>query len=306
MIEMTSLAERPMHRILDLSESPARLRVAHRQLVVHRDDGDTSVPLNEVAVLIVAHAQITYTHAVLTGVVECGGVFVTCNEKSLPIGMLLPLAGHGTQVERFAAQATASAPTKKRMWQKVVRAKIAAQASALEALHGDDAGLRALLPLVRSGDPANVEARAARRYWPALFIEQAFRRDRDATGSNAMLNYGYAVLRAITARAICASGLHPSLGIHHHNRYGTYPLADDLMEPLRPIVDTVVAKQLHDSRNSGELTTVDKRALLESLLVRYECGGEQRTLFDITQRLAASLCDVLIGKRQDLCLPKIL
>ena len=148
--------------------------------------------------------------------------------------MLLPLVGHHLQARRFVAQAAASVPTKKRLWRQIVRAKIELQAHTLETLHGDSAGVRPLMRLVRSGDPENVEARAARAYWPLLFADDDFRRDHERGDQNRLLNYGYTVLRAIVARAICAAGLHPALGLHHHNQYSAFCLADDLMEPFRP------------------------------------------------------------------------
>ena len=180
------------------------------------------------------------------------------------------------------------------------------QAKVLEQLHHDDAGLRTLVSQVRSGDPSNVEARAARRYWPALFIDHAFRRDRDLPGVNSVLNYAYAVLRAITARAICAAGLHPSLGLHHHNKYGTYPLADDLMEPLRPLVDLQVANLLKNGCNVESLSPDAKRVVLEMMFDKYCCGGELRSLFDITARMASSVVDVICGPSKKMTLPELL
>jgi len=174
----------------------------------------------------------------------------------------------------------------------------------LEYRSGQDHGLRALAAEVRSGDPENVEARGARLYWPALFGE-AFRRDRDAADLNRHLNYGYAVLRAITARAVCAAGLHPSLGIHHHNRYDAFCLADDVMEPFRPLVDRLVVN-LHD-RNGPDLPLDrdTKRALLASLLERYEFEDETRSLFDWVNRTASSLAAVICEEAEKVYLPRL-
>lgn len=294
------------HRILDFSETPARLSVRHRNLVVEpRDQPAVSMPLGDVAVMVVSHPQVHYTHAVLSGLAETGGVFVTCDGNRLPIGMLLPIAGHHVQVERFAAQACASLPLKKRLWKQVVQAKIKAQSLVLERLHGDDGGLAQLVAQVRSGDTANVEARAARRYWSLLFADREFRRNRDLPDENRLLNYGYAVLRAIVARAICAAGLHPSLGIHHHNRYSTYCLADDLMEPLRPIVDEAVAGMLAGDDSPPALDRDTKVGLIETLMARYEFAGEQRTLFNVSQRMAASLAGCYQGELRTIEIPQI-
>jgi CRISPR-associated protein Cas1 len=210
-----------------------------------RDTETQTIPFADIAVLVTSHPQISFTQAALAGLAAAGGMLIVSNEKHLPAAMLLPLSTHSTQTERFARQAAVSLPTRKRAWQQIVQAKLRAQARLLEETTGADQGLRVMAAKVRSGDPDNLEAQAARIYWPALLGKDAsgepFRRDPEGEGINVHLNYGYAVLRAIVARALCASGLHPSLGVHHHNRYDTFCLADDLMEPFRPLVDRVVA-----------------------------------------------------------------
>jgi CRISP-associated protein Cas1 len=293
-----------INRILDFSESPARLRVRLAQLIIQREDRpEVSVPLADLAVVVVAHPQITFSQAVLAGLATAGGVFVTCNGQNLPVGMLLPLAAHGTQAERFAAQARAKVPVRKRLWQQIVRAKIMAQAALLTELRGTDFGLRALAARVHSGDPHNIEARAARRYWPRLFADAAFRRHRENEDQNILLNYGYAVLRAIVARAICAAGLHPSLGIHHHNRYNAFSLADDLMEPFRPTVDRSVAEYMSTRDEPYRLEAAAKQHIIGELTGRYIVDGRQRTLFDTAARMASSLADVFLGNTEELELP---
>ena len=204
-------------RILDIPEGPARLSVNLGRLVIKRGEETVTMPISELAVLVVSHPAVSYTHAVLAGLCAEGGAVVLCNEKRLPVGMLFPLEGHFAQVERFSAQAASSLPTKKQLWKQIVRAKVLAQGRLLEKLSGADRGLILMARRVRSGDPSNIEAQASRRYWPALFGED-FRRNPDSPGENQLLNYGYAVLRAVVARAVCAAGLHPSLGLHHHNR----------------------------------------------------------------------------------------
>jgi len=293
-------------RIIDLAEEPARLSVRTSCLVIAcGEEGEVTVPLGEVAVLVLANPQVSLTQSVLAGMAAAGNIVVICDEKRMPNGMLLPLAGHFTQGERFALQAGASLPTCKRLWQSLVRAKIGAQARVLCEVRGHDAGLPELVAKVRSGDPGNVEAEAARRYWPALFLDKRFRRDRYGGGQNRLLNYGYAVLRAIVARSVCAAGLHPSLGLHHHNRYDAFRLVDDLIEPFRPMVDRAVAAycDVH-----GRDAAVDKQAkafLVGALMGRFHLGKEQRSLFDIANRTAASLADVFAGKRRTLVLPEL-
>ncbi len=290
-----------------------------------RDTQAQTVPLADLAVLIVSHPQVSFTHAVLAGIAQAGGIFIACNEKHMPAAMLLPLETHSTQAERFSRQAAAPLPLRKRAWQQVVQAKIRAQARLLSEVSGrksgipNDCGLENLAAQVRSGDPQNLEARAARIYWKNLFGEddpagggQAFRRDPEGEGINPHLNYGYAILRATVARALCAAGLHPSLGLHHHNRYDAFCLADDLMEPFRPIVDRVVAN-LNDNRRGGPASETgslpldkdSKKTILEGLLGRFDCDGESRTLFDWVSRAASSLAAVIEGSQQKLTLPSL-
>ena len=263
-----------------------------------------SAPLVDLAVVLVSHPQVTYTQAVLSGLAEAGGTFVACNRRNLPVGMFLPLVNHHAQAERFAAQASAPLPLRKRIWQQIARAKIAAQSQTLKKLYDTDHGLMELLPLVRSGDPSNVEARAARRYWPHLFDNLNFRRHRENEDQNLLLNYGYAVLRAIVARAICAAGLHPSLGVHHHNRYNAYCLADDLMEPFRPLVDRSVVEYCgsHDAIES--LEPAAKQWIVGDLTSRVLIRGEQRTIFDVATRVATSLAEVFLGNVKEIELPE--
>ncbi|MBZ0254251.1 MAG: type II CRISPR-associated endonuclease Cas1, partial [Candidatus Methylomirabilis sp.] len=234
-----------------------------------------------------------------------GGAFVACDEKHLPVGMLLPIDAHFVQAERFARQAEAAFPVKKRLWKQVVQAKIRAQGRLLDALHGKDMGLLPMAGRVRSGDPDNLEAQASRRYWGALFDKPGFRRDRTAEDANRNLNYGYAVLRAIVARAVCAAGLHPSLGLHHHNRYDAFCLADDLMEPFRPVVDGAVVRWVRERGEGAPFDREAKARLLEALTGRFEAEGEARTLFDLAARAASSLAGVFLGERADLALPEL-
>jgi len=293
-----------INRILDFSESPARLRVRYAQLIVQRENlPEVSMPLADLAVVVVAHPQVTFSQAVLSGLASAGGVFVTCNGQNLPVGMMLPLTCHHAQTERFAAQARAALPVRKRLWRQLVRAKIAAQAALLVELRGTDFGLQQLAGLVRSGDPSNIEARAARRYWSRLFADLDFRRHRENEDQNILLNYGYAVLRAIVARAICAAGLHPSLGIHHHNRYNAFCLADDLMEPFRPAVDRAVAEYMSTHDEPYQLESSAKQNIIGELTGRFIINGEQRTLFDAAARMASSLAEVFLGNAERLELP---
>lgn len=290
------------NRILEIAEQPARLRVERHQLIVEAGDRLASFPFEDLAVLVVSHPQVSYTQAVLNELITHGGAFLTCDRAHLPCGLLLPLTGNSVQTERFARQIRLPQPRRKRLWQQIVRGKLHMQAALLTQRLGTDHGLAALIPAVRSGDPDNVEARAARRYWSALFGSD-FRRDRDATGHNALLNYGYAVLRAAVARAVVAAGLHPTVGLHHHNRYNPFCLADDLMEPFRPLVDRAVAGFVDAQDSVPELTQSVRGELLGALTSTVFLAGENRTLFDALNRTAASLVRCIVEEELRLELP---
>ncbi|HMS17230.1 MAG TPA: type II CRISPR-associated endonuclease Cas1 [Planctomycetota bacterium] len=293
-----------LNRIFDLSEQPCRISVRLSNLIIAlSEDQEVSAPLSDVAVVIAAHPQITITQGAVAGLCAAGGALICCGSDRLPIGMMVPLVGHTTQVERMSAQVAASLPVKKRIWQQMVRAKLESQAAVLGDVLQDDAGLRDLARSVRSGDPQNLEAQGARRYWTLIFKDPNFRRDRAAPGINALLNYGYAVLRAIVARALCASGLHPSIGIHHHNRSSGYPLADDVMEPLRPLVDRVVVDLADQGGPDAPIDKSSKRALLEALQYKYLWEDERRSVFDISARMSSSLAQALLGSSKELGWP---
>jgi len=292
-------------RLIDISDSPSRLSARHDLLVIEANaETVATVPLAEVGVIIASHPMISYTNALIARLTAAGGILVVCDAKSMPVGMIFPLDTHHTQAERFARQAAAPLPTRKRLWQQVVRAKISAQAALLRRLRGTDGGLGALVSLVRSGDSTNIEGRASQAYWPRVFGDPSFRRTREGEDQNRHLNYGYAVLRAMAARAVCAAGLHPSLGLHHHNRYDAFCLADDLMEPFRPCVDEAVARWISANPGRLELDREAKRAIVEGLNARVRCQGESRTIMDALQRTAASLAAVYDGQRRKLILPE--
>ncbi|HCX96882.1 MAG TPA: type II CRISPR-associated endonuclease Cas1 [Spirochaetaceae bacterium] len=292
-------------KIIDISETVVGLSVRLANLVIDLHNGEKiRIPLSEVAALIVSNPHVTMTNAVLAGVAGGGGIVVVSDAKFQPAGMMLPLDSHFAQGERFRAQAEVAEPVKKRLWQQIVRSKIKAQSVTLKNLHDDDFGLNALVSQVRSGDVGNVEARAAQRYWPRLFADEAFRRRYDADDQNRLLNYGYAVLRALTARAICGSGLHPSFGLHHHNRYDPFCLASDLMEPFRPIVDRAVARIVDVHGPMVELMKDTKREIIADVMRPIDLNGESRTIFSVLARLSSSLFRIFLGQERRLLLPE--
>ncbi|MEW5946145.1 MAG: type II CRISPR-associated endonuclease Cas1 [bacterium] len=292
-----------------ISESPPppshKSRKRHWQSPPGADRTEVTVPLSEIAAVIASHPRVTFTRAAAAGLANAGAALIVCDDLRLPAAMLLPLQGHFTQAERFTIQAAAPLPLRKQLWKQIVAAKIRAQGRLLEEIRGNNAGLTAMAARVRSGDPENLEAQAARRYWQLLFDDPGFVRDRAAGGPNNLLNYGYAVLRAVVVRAVCASGLHPSLGLHHSNRYDTFRLASDLMEPFRTIVDRAVVLYCESMGWDTPLDADAKAELLDVLAKKYELDGEMRSLFDIASRAASSLAAVLAGKRKKMILPEI-
>jgi len=294
-------------RILDFAESPAALSLREGLLVIARPEAEThTVPLNDIAVIVASHRQVMFTQALVAALAQAGGVLVCCNERHHPAAMLMPLEAHFIQAERFRKQAAASVPTQKRIWKELVRTKIAAQGAVLMELRGQDPGLRELSRRVRSGDAGNSESVAAQRYWPRLFADTGFRRGNEEDPRNPLLNYGYAVVRAATARAVCAAGLHPSLGVHHANRYNAFALADDLMEPLRPLVDRRVVRWCEArGRPEWSLSKTSKPELIGCLAARYRVDGESRTLFDILGRVSQALAAALTGEAAEFRFPEI-
>ncbi len=285
------------NRILDFSNHPAHIHARGGTLEVKLENGENhSIPFEEVAALVAAHPQVTLTQLALARLSEAGAIVVICNDKFMPVAMTMPIESHWYQAERFVKQAAISSPKKKRLWQQVVREKILNQAKVLTEATGSDFGLIPMADRVTSGDLSNVEAQASRRYWSKLFKDSRFVRSNANDPRNGMLNYGYAVIRAITARAIAASGLHPSFGLHHANKLNAFPLADDLMEPFRPLIDWQVVKMVVGKKLPLDLTSPTKHELLSVLTSRFSSLGEQRTLFDIMGRMAQSLANVILTK----------
>jgi CRISPR-associated protein Cas1 len=292
-------------RIIDLSEEPASLSARLERLIIKRGEKEDSVPLEDIAALIIAHPAVIFTHAVLSGLCEKGGIFIICNEKRLPTGMLLPLESHIAQTERLSAQANAPVPTQNKLWKYVIKAKISTQARVLRQFLGEDMGLSLMAKKVKSGDATNIEGQAARRYWLGLFGTSFKRTPMAEDAVNRLLNYGYAVLRAIIARAVVSTGLHPSLGIHHHNRYDAFCLADDLMEPFRPYVDAAAKSLIEENGPEVPLDKESKGKIITAIAYRrFKIDGDSRSLFDVASRLAASLADIYLGKRTKLEFPE--
>lgn len=250
--------------------NPAYLSLKNSQLVIRlpevescdnlsdsfKQQSERTIPIEDIGVVLLDNKRITITSSALEALIENNSAVITCDSKNMPIGLLLPLCGNTTQNERFRMQVDASLPLKKQLWQQTIKQKISNQAKILSIYTNADVGcMYAWADKVRSGDPDNLEARAAAYYWKNIFTDISdFVRGRDGEPPNNLLNYGYAILRAVVARSLVASGLLPTLGIHHHNRYNAYCLADDVMEPYRPYVDGLVLDIMCLTNDYSELT----------------------------------------------------
>lgn len=291
-------------RIVEVADDRRHLFVHRGFMVVQDTDGERKelgqIPLDDIAAVIGNAHGLSYTNNLLVALSERGSPFVLCAANHNAVGMVLPIDGNFEQAKRMDAQIAASQPTHKRMWAAVVRSKLEQQAAALEATGTPTAPLSALVNKVRSGDPDNIEAQGARRYWGLLFPDN-FKRDQNAGGINALLNYGYTVLRATTARAVVAAGLHPSIALHHSNANNAMRLVDDLMEPFRPMIDLKVWQLLRNGE--AEVTPDTKRALVRVMYDDMQTDAGSTPVMVCAQRLATSLVQIYLGEREKLDLP---
>lgn len=303
--------------------TPAYLSLRNAQLVVKipelekstvapgewKKQAEITRPIEDIGVVVLDNARITVTQGVLDALLENNCAVITCDAKSMPMGLLLPLCGNTTQNERFRKQLEASLPLRKQLWQQTIQAKIANQASVLYECVGEEVrGMRIWASEVRSGDPDNLEARAAAFYWKSMFAAHVpgFYRDREGPPPNHWLNYGYAILRAVVARSLVASGLLPTWGIHHHNRYNAYCLADDVMEPYRPYVDRLVFQMVErwGSAETG-LTKAHKAELLNIPTLDVTLSGKRSPLMVAVGQTTASLYKCFAGELRRIQYPEL-
>jgi len=291
-------------RIVEVAEDRRHLSASRGFMVIQDTEGERKelgrVPLDDIAAVIANSHGLSYTNNLLVALAERGAPFVVCAANHNPMGMLWPIDGNFQQAKRFDAQIAATRPTHKRLWAEVVRCKLQQQAAALEATGVAFLPLKVLVNKVRSGDPDNLEAQGARRYWGLLFGND-FRRDQSGSGLNSLLNYGYTVLRAASARAIIAAGLHPTLGLHHTNEGNPMRLVDDLMEPFRPIIDLRV--WYLQRAGDTNITPATKRSLVHVLFNDMQTNTGCTPVMVCMQRLAVSLAQVYLGERDNLDLP---
>jgi CRISP-associated protein Cas1 len=292
----------PAFRIVEIAEDGRHLSTDRGFLVVSASGTEIGrIPLDDIFGVIASAHGLTYSNSLIVRLAERGAALIACGPNHMPVAWLWPVDGHHLQAGRMRAQLDAAQPLRKRLWRDIVRAKILAQGAALAARGAPAGGFVLLARAVRPGDPDKVEAQAARRYWPVLFGGD-FRRDPTTGGINALLNYGYAILRAATARAIAGAGLHPSLGLHHSNAGNAFCLVDDLMEPFRPYVDVEIASIA--ATGIMGVDTSAKRRLAALVAADIETVRGTTPLATCIERLAHSLAAALAGETIELELPR--
>lgn len=265
------------------------------------------VPIEDIGVVVLDHKQITITQGAMSALLDNNVAVITCDEHRMPSGLMLPLNGNTTQSERFKHQIEASLPLKKQLWQQTIQAKILNQSTVLLRQRGMECGnMEAWAKQVKSGDSDNLEGRAAAFYWQNLFGHiKGFRRDREGVPPNNLLNYGYAILRAVVARSLVGSGLLPTLGIHHHNRYNAYCLADDIMEPYRPYVDKLVSEIVDSGADITNLTKEIKGQLLSIPVLDVVINGRRNPLMIGVGMTTASLYKCYSGEIRKIAYPSM-
>ena len=301
--------------------NPIYLSLRNAQLVLHipevennktlpeaiKKEAERTIPIEDIGVVVLDNRRITITSGAIEALLENNCAVITCNQKSMPVGLLLPLCGNTTQNERFRSQLEASLPLRKQLWQQTIKQKILNQEHVLRINTDQETKcMRVWSNDVRSGDSDNLEARAAAYYWRNVFTTYPnFVRDREGTPPNNLLNYGYAILRAIIARALVGSGLLPTLGIHHHNRYNAYCLADDIMEPYRPYVDQLVLDIIQCNLEISDITRDLKMQLLGIPMLDVVINGKRSPLMIAAQQTTASLAKCFAGECKRISYPEM-
>ena len=287
----------------------AHLSTKNQQLLVAypKENEAKKVAVEDIGIIVLDHYAITISHTLMSRLLEQNAAVITCSSNHMPQGLLLNLEGNSIQQERFQHQINASEPLKKQLWQQTIKAKIGNQAALLNKADIEIDNMYYWQKQVRSGDPDNLEGRASAYYWKHLFAHElkGFKRGRFEEEPNNLLNYGYAILRATVARSLVASGLLPTLGIHHHNRYNAYCLADDVMEPYRPYVDHLVLEIVDETTEYQELTKELKAKLLQLPVRDVIINGQKAPLMNAVALTTSSLYDCFAGKRKKLLYPEL-
>ena len=292
-----------LNRILEIAEENRYISLKRGFIVVQQGEQELgSVPLDDIAVLLLSAQGVTITKNVINALSEKGCITIFCGANYTPQSMVLPIASHTYFTKIIKTQINASEPFKKRIWQQIVVQKIKNQSLSLKNCNKQDniELLDKISRMVKSGDPDNREAYGARMYWKSLFGE-TFIRDKNGDGINSFLNYGYAIMRAGMARAICSHGLIPSLGIHHDNNLNQFCLADDLFEIYRPIVDTFVYKLTE--KGEKELNPENKKVLANLLKVKVHTSEGESSVVQSMQYMVSSFVKALEIGKPDIELP---
>ncbi|MFC3414256.1 type II CRISPR-associated endonuclease Cas1 [Algoriphagus hitonicola] len=287
--------------------NPAYLSTKNEQLQISFPEGDKpdrTVPIEDLGMIVLENQQITITNGLLAKLTDRKVAVVSCNAQHLPEGLLLPMQGHTEQTERIRYQLEASQPLKKNLWQQTITAKIKNQYSLLREKGKESKRMEYLYKNVNSGDSGNHEAQAAAIYWQKLFEIPDFNRTQAGVPPNNLLNYGYAVLRAVVARALVSSGMLPGVGIWHRNKYNAYCLADDIMEPYRPYVDLVVSHVVETQDDFAELTTDLKKELLSIPALDVKIDGQKSPLMVAASRTTSSLFECFAGISRKIIYPE--
>lgn len=287
--------------------NPAYLNTKNEQLVVSYPDKELetkTVAIEDIGVIVMENQQITITNGLLEKLISNNVAVITCDHQHMPVGLLMPLSGHSQQTERFKHQISASLPLKKNLWQQTVSAKITNQARLLKEKGIPMRKMEQWSKEVTSGDALNHESRAAVYYWSKLFGDENFNRSQKGMAPNNLLNYGYAILRGITARALVSSGMLPTLGIFHRNKYNAYCLADDIMEPYRPYVDLIVSHIVDTEDNFEELTIDLKKQLLSIAGIDVQIDGKSSPLMVAMSRTTNSLYECFSGVSRKILYPE--
>jgi len=270
-----------------------------------KKEAERTFPIEDIGIVVLDDKQITVTQGLLEALLENNCAIITCDKTHLPVGLMLPLCGNTIQNERFREQIQSSLPLQKQLWQQTVQYKIANQAAVLSKCRGEEvSNMLAWSKQVKSGDTDNLEGRAAVYYWRNIFPKiDGFIRGQEEESPNNLLNYGYAVLRAVIARALVCSGLLPTLGIHHHNRYNAYCLADDIMEPYRPYVDELIIKLTDEKGYPKEITKEWKQELLQIPVLDVVINGERSPLMIAAGLTTSSLYKCFCGEARKILYP---
>jgi len=299
--------------------NPAYLSLKNKQLLIRlpevannktlpdnfKTEAERTIPIEDIGMIILDNKRLTITQGVLEELLANNCALITCDSTRMPVGLMLPLDGNSVQTERYRDQIEASLPLKKQLWQQTVQSKIRNQAFVLSKRN--DAVVKNMevwANQVRSGDPDNLEARSAVYYWANLFPEiEGFYRERDGIAPNNLLNYGYAILRSVVARALVSTGLLPSIGIFHKSKYNAYCLADDIMEPYRPYVDNLVCEIIADGEDIATLSKEVKARLLNIPVLDVTIEGNRRPLMNAVTQTTASLYNCFSGRLRKIKYP---